>query len=569
MLRILVYIMVTCCLFVTGTVMLYSHNFSANQRAEMSNQVGLLHEQTLQRLKQTFSQIDSMARNVGNDSILQRLAEGSVVRDSAEERALKEYADLLIKQQTSQLPYITDMCITLSDNRFILCTNSDAASPMLDIQKLPLQKQDRMIVKRDPEEETANSSQVIFMAPLVDRKSNVIKGSIQMMVALDVAMKDIYGKWPLLRNELMDSDGTVMYSRIAPSQGADGKEPEWKAADPAQVQWKDDSIWSQLKVDLPGTVWVSRIEVRQSVDRAQGQAVRQTLFFVVLLLVVVAVLSAYLFRYYFARPMQQLRALMNRAELGDFKAYWVRKSSREWSELGESYNQMLNRLEELIKQVKREESLKKEAEMEALQYQLNPHFLYNTLNTIKWVAKMHRTPQIAEVVTSLVRLLQASLGKKGDFITIREEIGLIRDYMEIQSFRYGELVRLECEVDPLANNCLVPRMILQPLIENAIIHGIEPGKQEGLIMIRIWLDVPRDILYCQVEDNGVGMANGSLDGDPSASTMRERMSGIGLRHIREKIKLYYGEGYSMHINSKPRQGTTIRLTMPVHQSEVG
>ena len=103
---------------------------------------------------------------------------------------------------------------------------------------------------------------------------------------------------------------------------------------------------------------------------------------------------------------------------------------------------MLNRLEDLIKQVKREESLKKEAEMEALHYQLNPHFLYNTLNTIKWVAKIHKTPQISEVVSALVRLLQASLGKKGEFITLREEIGLTRDYMEIQKFRYGDRIQI-------------------------------------------------------------------------------------------------------------------------------
>jgi len=567
MLRILIYITITCCLFVAGTVVLYSHFFSSNQRMEMSSQIGQLHEQTLQRLKQTFSQVDAMARNVGNDNVLQRMTEGTVARDSAEERALREYADQLIKQQTSQLPYITDMCITVNDNGFILCTNSEAASPMLDAQKLPLQKQDRMIVKREMDNDVLDASdQIIFMAPLVDRRSNVVKGTIQMVVALDSIMKDIYVKWPLLHNELIDSEGTLMYSRKASTQT---KEPDWKLTEPAQMQWKDDSIWSQLSVDLPGTIWVSRIEVQQSVDKAEGQAMRQTLFFVVLMLLAAVVLSAFLFRYYFTRPMQHLRALMNRAELGDFKAYWVRKSSREWGELGESYNQMLNRLEELIKQVKKEEALKKEAEMEALQYQLNPHFLYNTLNTIKWVAKMHRTPQIAEVVTSLVRLLQASLGKKGDFITIREEVGLIHDYMEIQSFRYGEQVKLQCDVDPLAHSCLVPRMILQPLIENAIIHGIEPAKREGLITIRVWLDVPRDLLYCQVEDNGVGMTQTGGTVDHASAAMRERMSGIGLRHIREKIKLYYGDGYSMHINSKPRQGTTIRLTMPVHQSEVG
>jgi sensor histidine kinase YesM len=303
-------------------------------------------------------------------------------------------------------------------------------------------------------------------------------------------------------------------------------------------------------------------------DAEQDSTFTKTLLLLGLVLLALGVLSALLFRHYFVDPLQRLRRLMNRAELGDFKAYWVRHNSRDWNMLGESYNQMLNRLEELIKQVKREEALKKEAEMEALQYQLNPHFLYNTLNTIKWVAKMHRTPQIAEVVTSLVRLLQASLGKKGDFITVREEMELIRDYMDIQAFRYGDKILLESEIDPMAKGCLVPRMILQPLIENAIIHGIEPGRQEGWIRIRIWLEAERQLLICQVEDNGVGMvedADREMTG--AKGDMRERMSGIGLRHIREKIKLYYGNGYSMHITGKPKQGTVIRLTMPVHQSE--
>ncbi|ULL15771.1 sensor histidine kinase [Paenibacillus sp. H1-7] len=569
MIRLLIYLIMVCSLSITGTLMFYSYNLSSGERREMSDQVSRLHEQTLQRLRQTFNQIDYMARNVGNDYVIQRLTEGQAARDSAEERSMRDYADMLIKQQTSQLPYITDVCITVSDNPFILCTNSDAASSLLDTQRLIMQRQDRLIVPRVNEGAASSPYEVIFVSPLVDRKTNVVRGSIQFMVSLDSIMKDIYGKWPLTRHQLMNSDGDVMYLRIPPGGPGKPNDSDWKWSETSQLQWKDDTVISQQSVDLQGTLWISRIEAPQVLEKAHSTTVQLTVLLATFILLLLGIVSTYLFKHYLTKPMDQLRRLMNRAELGDFKAYWVSKTSKEWSELGESYNQMLNRLEELIKQVKREEALKKEAEMEALQYQLNPHFLYNTLNTIKWVAKMHQTPQIAEVVTSLVRLLQASLGKKGDFITIREEIGLIHDYMEIQSFRYGDQVQLECSIDPMANQCLVPRMILQPLVENAIIHGIEPGRRSGCIVIRIWLDVPRDLLYCQVEDNGVGMARESWDNEASAASVRERMSGIGLRHIREKIKLYYGEGYSMQMMSKAREGTTIRLTMPVHQSEVG
>lgn len=568
MIRLLVYMIFICSASIAGTLMFYSYNLSDNERKETSEQVSRLHEQTLQRLRQTFQQIDYMTRDVGNDYVIQRLTDDTAAKDTAEEKAQRDYVDMLIKQQMSQFPYITDVCITANDNRFMLCTNSEAASPLLDTRRLSLQKQDRFIVSRENDGSSASASGVIFISPLIDRKTNVIRGSIQFMVSLNSIMNDIYGRWPLLRHRLTDSEGNVMYIRVPAVKSGQPNEPDWGSSKSAKLQWKDDTVLSQLQVDMPGSLWVSRIEAPQMLDKAHDKALQLTLLLVAAILLFMGVLSSKLFKLYLTRPMNQLRLLMKRAELGDFKAYWVSKSGKEWSDLGESYNQMLNRLEELIKQVKKEESLKKEAEMEALQYQLNPHFLYNTLNTIKWVAKMHQTPQIAEVVTSLVRLLQASLGKKGDFITIREEIGLIHDYMEIQSFRYGDRVQLECSVDPLANQCLVPRMILQPLIENAIIHGIEPGRQSGRIGIRIWLDVQRDLLYCQVEDDGVGMARDMLPDESSHESMRERMSGIGLRHIREKIKLYYGEGYSMQIMTKARQGTTIRLTLPVHQSEV-
>ncbi|NOU93804.1 HAMP domain-containing protein [Paenibacillus sp. LMG 31456] len=568
MLRMMLYIVLVCSVSIAGSVVFIFFQSSNQATREVSSHVLQLHEQSIQRLQQTFNELDHMVSTVINDYAVQRLVEGKAAQGSAEERGLREYIDFLIREQTSHLPYLAEMCITFDGMSYSICTKSQKGAALLDLPRPSLKKNERSLIPLADREGQRSEYNVAYTVPLSDQ-THVIKGSVQLMIELDRVMKDIYGNLPLLGNQLTDSSGALVYARTAADQSIEPLGYDGAAIIP--LQWKDRTYILQKRLDLPGAVWFSQITVPQSLAGEQSNAFSQIVLLVVLVLLTLSIFSALLFRHYFMKPLQMLRKLMNRAELGDFKAYWVRQSSREWNELGESYNQMLNRLEELIKQVKREESLKKEAEMEALQYQLNPHFLYNTLNTIKWVAKMHRTPQIAEVVTSLVRLLQASLGKKGDFITIREEMELIRDYMEIQAFRYGDKIRLESEVDPLAKGCLVPRMILQPLIENAIIHGLEPGRQEGWIRIRIWLEMERELLYCQVEDNGVGMVveeygeqmgSGSISGG-----MRERMSGIGLRHIREKINLYYGNGYTMHITGKPQQGTTIRLTMPVHQSE--
>jgi sensor histidine kinase YesM len=138
--------------------------------------------------------------------------------------------------------------------------------------------------------------------------------------------------------------------------------------------------------------------------------------------------------------------------------------------------------------------------------------------------------------------------------------------MDIQSFRYGDRVRLELDIDPLAAQCLVPKLIMQPLVENALLHGFGHG-EGGLIKITARID--RDTLVCEIRDNGKGMPEFAEQSDPPSgqSGYMERMSGIGLRHIRQKIKMYYGPDYGMQLFSKPNEGTTVKLTLPIHRVE--
>lgn len=360
------------------------------------------------------------------------------------------------------------------------------------------------------------------------------------------------GRLTALRSHVLkDEAGRHMAGtgNMAPAGAAAGEGAAVASSLPVSVlaeQWTSVTQWDPPKPD----VWSGPIAAAA--------------FWSGLLVLALAAGAAVLFRFTVSRPLLALRKLMKRAESGDLKAYWTMRAAGEIGRLGDSYNQMLNRLDELIKQVKVEEALKKEKEIEALHYQLNPHFLYNTLNTIKWVAKIHRTPQIADAVSALVRLLQASLGKKGDFLPLREEIELVRDYMAIQSFRYGDEIGLVTDIEAVTALCLVPKLLLQPLVENAVIHGLQRKEGEKTITIRSWLE--RDLLFLQVEDNGVGMEAGREPGEKRLDAM-ERMSGIGLRHIREKLKLYYGPDYPMRIFSKPGEGTRIRLALPIHRSD--
>lgn len=489
--------------------------------------------------------------------------EAEVPLVSTDESAMRDYIHELMLRQARRLGDDTQICLLGMGDERSVCIYPDerfADLEMFDPEHvtgfMPIDIRDSYN-RRDYE--------LMYFRQLVTIADPSQQGRVVVMMNVSQFMSD------MLRSEqaltiglhIMDVQGHVLY-RTGPRFDGENMRGD---TDAYGLEITDQAITSYQRFYVDGAEWSSVYQVKNQHVVNRYTALRNSIIIFAVLFVLLCVSGVLLFSRSMTKPLHRLRTLMNRAERGDLKAYWVHDNSREIDEVGQSYNQMLNRLEDLINQVKKEEALKKEAEIAALQYQLNPHFLYNTLNTIKWVAKLHKTPQISEVVSALVRLLQASLGKKGDFITLREETGLIHDYMEIQRFRYGDRVQVQFDLEPETERCLVPCMILQPLIENACIHGIEPSKREGLIAIRAWID--RDLLFCEVQDNGIGMdqVNESAGAD-GAGALKGRMSGIGLQHIREKIKLYYGPDYKMYVTSKRGKGTTIRLSLPIHQSEV-
>ncbi|WP_248925631.1 sensor histidine kinase [Paenibacillus hamazuiensis] len=560
--RLLLYLLLVGSIPLLCAILVFYRQAGTYAQKELAAYVQQSHEQMLLALKRALNEIDHTARNMANDYAVQRYLDLAGTRDP-EERGLKDYIDASLRQQMNQAKFIADWCVASHVAGYAICTNESGLQGYLLASDgaAMLKKSERLLESADAGGRADLTNIVKMTIPVYDRRTSAVKGTVVAAINLSRVLAESQSRWPLDNHLLYDAKGSVFY-QMKPAR-AEESQVDLRRTEP-YVLFRESEIVSQKKLSLDETEWISAVTVKDGFSTSAFRGLRDTLIAIFAVLVVLSLMSSIIFSRYITKPLGHLRGLMKRAELGDLKAYWVARGTQEMNDLGESYNQMLNRVEELIKQVKREEALKKEAEIEALQYQLNPHFLYNTLNTIKWVAKLHKTPQISEVVSALVRLLQASLGKKGDFLEIREEIGLIKDYMEIQNFRYGDKVKLVYDIDPFAARCLVPRMILQPLVENAIIHGIEPSGRDGLITIRAWIE--RDILFCQVEDNGVGIQQES-GGLTEARELKERMSGIGMRHIREKIKLYYGDDYKMYVTSKERQGTTVRLTLPIHRNE--
>ncbi|MBW7457415.1 sensor histidine kinase [Paenibacillus sepulcri] len=259
-------------------------------------------------------------------------------------------------------------------------------------------------------------------------------------------------------------------------------------------------------------------------------------------------------------PLVNLSRLMKKGEAGDLTVRSGHIGRNEIGQLGRSFNKMIGQIALLIERISEEESEKKKAEIRALRYQINPHFLYNTLNSIRWMAKLNRTNDVDNAVTTLVQLLEGSLERGGVFGTIGGELELLEKYMIIQEYRYENKIELYTDCPEELLDVPIPRMLLQPIVENAIFHGIAPKDEKGTIAIQVQ-QLGEDLLI-RIKDDGVGIDRERISQLLISSKERttKGMTSIGLRHVDQTIKLYYGNAYGVKVASGEGEGTSVLIT---------
>ena len=227
---------------------------------------------------------------------------------------------------------------------------------------------------------------------------------------------------------------------------------------------------------------------------------------------------------------------------------------------------MTVKISELMDRVRREETELRKTELKALQAQINPHFLYNTLDSIQWMCEQGRTEDAAKMVSSLARLFRISISRGHELITIRDELRHAESYLVIQSYRYKDQFTYSFDVDPSLENCLCNKITVQPLIENAIYHGLDRNVEEGEIKISVKKapDDENDILIT-VSDNGIGMTK-----EQCLSILKKERSdssGIGVKNVNDRLKIYFGEKYGLSIESELDVGTTVTVRIPKKEGE--
>lgn len=283
-----------------------------------------------------------------------------------------------------------------------------------------------------------------------------------------------------------------------------------------------------------------------------------------ILCLLLGLLCAWLLSRYLSKPVNELDEAMKRVEKGDYAAELSSDREDEMGRLTASFNRMTREYRQnLERSVQRERELN-ETELSMMQAQLNPHFLYNTLDSIKWLGVTNGVPQVAAVASGLAVLLRA--GISGDrLITLERELELLEKYLDIQSLRFEDRFAWEIDVDEMFQHCIVPKLILQPLVENSIIHGVA-NMDDGYI--KLSAREKSGTLILSVQDNGVGIPQDVLDwlNDPD----RDVPGGhLGLKNVDRIVRLYYGGDYGISAYSAAGEGSCVELRLPMNKEENG
>ncbi len=309
----------------------------------------------------------------------------------------------------------------------------------------------------------------------------------------------------------------------------------------------------------------------QSISDAELHSQKKTYSFILLIILLIGLSLGILLIFSLNRiinhPVARLQKKMQEISNGDFSYDAAIEWSNEFGEIGKGINSLSTNVVQLMENRIAAEKQQKELEYQVLQSQVNPHFLYNTLNSIKWMATIQNATGIAEMTTALSRLLKSISKGTRQVIPIREEMELLKNYIVIQQYRYGGIITVTYQIEDAVLSYPIPKFTLQPIVENAMFHGIEAKGGSGEIKISIftnlWLEQPG--IAIEVTDNGIGMTPELIEQVLSGNTQEVQhdfFRKIGIHNVNKRIQFYFGEHYGISIQSEIGKFTTMHIQLP-------
>ncbi|NQX47417.1 histidine kinase [Paenibacillus tritici] len=309
--------------------------------------------------------------------------------------------------------------------------------------------------------------------------------------------------------------------------------------------------------------WIVLSEIPSKELTASAEIIRRTVTYFLVLLALLGALCVVGFGYQLYRPLQAVKRQVDALKKGHFDARVTHFANNEIGDLGRMLNTMAVRIQDLLADLHDSEDLKRKLEIRALQSQINPHFMYNTLNTIRMFAMMKDYEKINSLMGRLVALLRYSMENFEQTVQLQQELDYLADYVGLLNMRYKCQIHLEAEIEEPLRGMQIPKLSLQPLIENSVFHGILPRKAtEGHITVRVFSSPGGSHIILEVKDDGTGLEEAELKKLQLHLQQEESTENIGLQNVWMRMKLLFGSGTQILLSSTPGEGLIIRMLLP-------
>ena len=316
------------------------------------------------------------------------------------------------------------------------------------------------------------------------------------------------------------------------------------------------------------TKWYIVATIPISYINSEASKIKTSLIFLAILCLVFSVALSIIITISIAVPINNMVRTAGKISKGALEVRICDKYNDEMGYLSDKFDEMVTQLGELINRINEDQKKKRELEFSMLQAQINPHFLFNTLNTLKWTALMSRVPMVSEGIGALANLLRNTIINKNELITLKEELTNIENYLTIQKIRYADSFNVIYDIEECAKENLIIKFILQPIVENAIIHGGSDSKKQ--ITIKISTHTFAEYFEIEISDDGKGFDLRAFnDRNTAFKDGNEKLSGIGIDNVRDRIILHFGDKYGQTIRSNVGEGTQVVMRLPVIRKQDG
>ncbi|MWC27523.1 cache domain-containing sensor histidine kinase [Paenibacillus sp. MMS18-CY102] len=408
---------------------------------------------------------------------------------------------------------------------------------------------------------------IVASKALYDRVNGTLYGNLYIAIR-EAAFKQFYSNFTSEGNDvvIMNQSGVIVSSNLEQLIGDQNTELLHDATEIVQqrLSYKDTKAMGKDYVLLSEYLPTYDFYIVNLIDKntALSHLVNtRAITLICAAIVLSALLVVFIITRRITRSLSLLVRQMSKVTKKNFHNYITVNGSYEVKELGQAYNYMLDELNDYVKQLIETQKEQHNAELAALQMQINPHFLYNTLASIKMLVQQGDKEKVSDTINALISLLQNTLGNVSQTITVEQELDNLRNYVLINHMRYGEGVKVNYFIAPDCLNYRIPKLIIQPFIENAFFHAFHE-RNEGYIYVLVSVDA--GVLVCEVVDNGAGISGLAGTGMlPNPTKTRQLFSGIGVRNVHDRIVLLYGEQYGVTITSQPGEGTRVRIKLPI------